>query len=149
MLAAAARIAVVAPSGVVDLPRIEAGMAVLRGWGFAPELLPHAGNRLRYLAGTDEERLADLREAFSGRWDAVWMARGGYGLARIAAALLSGPLARVPLIGFSDGTALLNGLADLGVPTVHAPVINSLAGWADEDSLAALRRVLAEIGRAS
>ena len=82
MLSPGARIAVISPSGISDLARLERGMDLVRSWGYAPSLLAAASDRHRYLAGTDAARLSDLQDAFSGRWDAVWMARGGYGLSR-------------------------------------------------------------------
>jgi muramoyltetrapeptide carboxypeptidase len=143
MLPPRARIAVVSPSGVSDPARLDAGLALLRDWGFTAELLPHARATHRYLAGTDTERLADLRLAFGGGYDAVWMARGGYGLGRLLSSLDPATLAPVPFFGFSDGTVLLNHLAAAGHPAVHAPVVHALASHNDEASRTHLRALLA------
>lgn len=140
MLPSQARIAVVAPSHAFDPARVEAGMAVLRGWGYRPELLPHTGERHRSFAGDDAARLSDLRAAIDGPWDAVWMARGGYGLARLLPEL--SPFDR-PFFGFSDGSALLSWLADAGGRAVHAPVLHSLGDQVDEPSRERLRALLA------
>lgn len=140
MLPSQARIAVVAPSHAFDPARVEAGMAVLRGWGYRPELLPHARERHRYFAGEDAARGADLRAALGPGWDAVWMARGGYGLARLLPGLA--PFDR-PFFGFSDGTALLSWLADAGGRAVHAPVLSSLGTLVDDASRERLRALLA------
>lgn len=137
-----ARIAVVSPSGISQTDRLDAGLACLRAWGHEPTLLPHARSQHRYLAGTDAERLADLRAAFDGSWDAVWMARGGYGLARLLPALRLETLAPVPLFGFSDGTVLLNWLAAAGRPAVHAPVLHALQSHNDEPTRQHLRTLL-------
>lgn len=142
MLPSQARIAVVAPSGAYDPARVEAGMAVLRGWGYRPAWVGPRPARLRYLAGDDDARLAELVAASAPEWDAVWMARGGYGLARLLPRLDLSRL-RVPLFGFSDGTALLNPLADAGGRAVHAPVLHSLADLCDDASREHLRRLLA------
>lgn len=133
----------VATSGAVDIERIEAGANVLRAWGHRVEVDPAVGVRYRYLAGADATRLESLRRAADAAWadgGAVWMARGGYGLARLLPDLIASPLPPVPFIGFSDGTVLLNHHRG---PCVHGPVINSLIGHADTDSLAHLRAVLA------
>jgi muramoyltetrapeptide carboxypeptidase len=143
MLHAGARIAVVSPSGNFDPARLEAGLGVIRDWGYRPELLPGAGRHHRYLAGTDAVRLADLERAFQGGWDAVWAARGGYGIARLLGQLRWDELAPVPFLGFSDGTGLLNALAARGRPAVHAPVLHSLADLCDDASRAHLRALLA------
>ncbi len=134
MLPKGARIAVVSPSGISDSGRLEAGLVQLRAWGFLPELLPGARAQHRYLAGNDETRIADLRQAFSGEFAAVWMARGGYGLSRLLDLIDWDTLAPVPFFGFSDGTALLNALACRGRPALHAPVLHALAAHNDEAS---------------
>lgn len=120
-----------------------AGAEVLRSWGYHVELDPEIAERHRYLAGDDADRLRALRRAAAAAaagQGAVWMARGGYGLARLLPALLAEPLPPVPFIGFSDGTALLNHHPG---PAVHGPVVNSLLGHADPESVAHLRAVLA------
>jgi muramoyltetrapeptide carboxypeptidase len=142
MLPERARIAVVSPSGVSQAARLDAGIALLAEWGYEPELLPHARAQHRYLAGADDDRLADLELAFSGDFDAVWMARGGYGLARLLPQLELNRLAPVPFLGFSDGTILLNQLALSGRPAVHAPVVHALASHNDEASRVHLRALL-------
>lgn len=143
MLKPGGSVHVVATSGVIDVERIEAGADVLRGWGFEVDIDPATTARHRYLAGDDTTRLVALRRAAAAAWadgGAVWMARGGYGLSRLLPDLLERPLPPVPFIGFSDGTVLLNHHAG---PALHAPVINSLIGHADKESLAHLRAVLA------
>ena len=114
----------------------------LRGWGYALELLPGVGRTHRYLAGTDAERRSDLHRAFSGEFDAVWAARGGYGVARLLADLPWRDLAPVPLIGFSDLTVLLNQVAARGAPAIHGPVLHSLSR-SDPASQEHLRRLMA------
>jgi muramoyltetrapeptide carboxypeptidase len=143
MLPVGARIAVVSPSGIYDPVRLEAGLDVIRGWGYRPELLPGVGRQHRYLAGTDAVRLADLERALRGGWDAVWVARGGYGLSRLLGQLPWDELGAAPFIGFSDASGLLNALAARGRPAVHGPVLNSLADLCDAPSREHLRALLA------
>ncbi len=143
MLAAGARIAVVSPSGISDPDRLDRGIALVRSWGFDLVELPHARAECRYLAGSDHERLRDLHEAFSGDFDAVWAARGGYGLSRLMPRIRWASLAPVPFIGFSDATSLLNGLAARRHPAIHGPVLHALDGYHDEESRLAIRAVLA------
>lgn len=121
---------------------------MLRSWGYRPDLLPGADARWRFCAGDDATRLSDLHAAFGGSYDAVWMARGGYGLLRLLPAL--GPLGawRTPFLGFSDGTVLLNPLAAAGGIAVHAPVVTSLGEITDEPSRAHLRDLLAGVATA-
>jgi muramoyltetrapeptide carboxypeptidase len=83
-LAPGARIAVIAPSSPFDRALVLRGMGWLAGryrLSFERDLFERSG----YLAGSDERRLAELdlrlRDPDLG---AILVARGGYGLGRIA-----------------------------------------------------------------
>jgi len=95
-----------------------------------------------YLAGSDERRLGELTAALADpEARAVIMARGGYGLLRILpfldpAALRARPR---PIVGFSDGTALLAYAARAGVAAVHGPVVTQLSGLPTRDHEALFR----------
>jgi muramoyltetrapeptide carboxypeptidase len=85
-------------------------VALAEALGFVPELGAHAADRHGYLAGRDEDRLADLQSAIADpRVDAIWCLRGGYGVTRLLDRLDLSPLRARPkaLVGFSDITALL------------------------------------------
>ncbi len=122
-------IRVVAPSGPVPRDDFEAGIAHLTR-RYRPRYDPAALFAADgYLAGSDEHRLAELNAAIRDpAARAVLMARGGYGLMRLlpfidAAALRADPK---PLVGFSDGTALLAFAAHAGVAAIHGPVITQM-----------------------
>ena len=126
-LAPGARVALVAPSGpLLERDDLIRAVALAEALGFAPELGDHAANRHGYLAGRDEERLADLQHAIADpRIDAVWCLRGGYGVTRILDRLDLSPLRARPkaLVGFSDITALLlAAYTSAGLVTFHGPV---------------------------
>lgn len=148
-LAPGDRVAVVAPAGPVPADRLDAGLAVLHGWGLDVVEMPHARDRLGrlpYLAATDEERAGDLMAAWCDPdVAAVVCARGGYGVQRMLdhldwdALAAAGPKV---LVGFSDITALHQAFAArLGLATVHGPVVTSL-GSGDDVSRAHLRDLL-------
>ncbi|WP_060878047.1 S66 peptidase family protein [Streptomyces scabiei] len=129
-LAPGARVAVVAPSGPVAEERLSAGLDILRGWDLDPVVAPHTLDRhpdFPYLAGTDADRAADLQAAWCDpSVSAVFCARGGYGVQRMADLLdwdairAAGPKA---LVGFSDITALHEAFATrAGVVTLHGPM---------------------------
>jgi muramoyltetrapeptide carboxypeptidase len=103
-------VAVVSPSSPVPTERLDAGLRVLTDWGLRPREGRHSRARNGHLAGTDEQRAADLDAAFADpQVRAVWASRGGYGMTRILDRLDWEALARDPklLIGFSDVSALL------------------------------------------
>lgn len=110
-LRAGDRVALVAPSGVVDTGRLDAGVAMLRSWGYDPVELPHVRAVHGHTAGTDTQRAADLQAAVDDPdYRAIWTVRGGYGLTRIVDRLDLDGLRRDPrwVIGFSDASALLH-----------------------------------------
>lgn len=127
-------VAVVAPAGIPDMDNIERSIALLQSWGLTVLRGEHLADRFRYLAGTDEDRSADLNWALSDpSVDIVWIARGGYGCVRCLPTLP----ARVPchktVIGFSDATALFCALKTMpNVRLIHGPTMNSLVAKVDD-----------------
>ncbi len=107
-------IAVIAPSGPVRPEYLERGVAALRARGHRVKLGEHVLAREHYLAGSLAQRLADWRAAWSDREvGAVWCARGGYGAMHLLPHLDDEQIAarRLPLIGYSDITALQTAIA--------------------------------------
>ena len=133
------RVAVVALSSPVPEDRLDAGLAVLRGWGLEVVEAPGLRDRhpdLPYLAGSDEARA----EAFVAAWTdpsvrAVLVGRGGYGVPRMLDRLdwdalrAAGPRT---LVGFSDVTPLLHAVvANLGHAAVHGPAVTGIGDGSD------------------
>jgi len=121
------RIAVVAPSCPLKQEAAQAVQALVRERGDC-EIAIHPQCFLSdgHFAGSDRERLAALREVMADdSYDAVWVARGGYGSNRIAeAALLDLPdAARSKLyIGYSDAGFLLGGFHKAGLEVAWGPM---------------------------
>jgi muramoyltetrapeptide carboxypeptidase len=141
---------VVAPSGPVPRAGFLAGAEILaRRYQLRYDDAIFASEG--YLAGSDERRLAELTAGLADPdARAVMMARGGYGLLRILplldpAALRARPL---PIVGFSDGTALLAYAARAGVAAVHGPVVTQLPTLPTSDH-EALYRWLEQAGPAT
>jgi muramoyltetrapeptide carboxypeptidase len=122
-----ARIALIAPSGPL-LERDDRTRAaeLCTAMGYEPRLGANAGQAYGYLAGRDEERLADLNAALSAPdIDGVWCIRGGNGMNRIIDQVDFAGFARhpKPVIGYSDITVLLLALwMRTGVVTFHGPI---------------------------
>ena len=121
------RIAVVAPSNPLKRQAAEAVEGIVRDRGdcevfFHQQCFLSAG----HFAGTDEQRLAALREVMADpAVDAVWFAKGGYGSNRIAeAAAREFPeVARSKLyMGYSDTGFLLAGFHKAGLEVAHGPM---------------------------
>ena len=121
------RVRVVAPSGVVNRERCEAGIRLLKDWGLEVERGEHLYGKLHTFSGSARERMADLQEAFDDRGvKAVFCARGGYGLSRIVDKIDYSGFRDNPcwIVGYSDITALhlwVNKFCD--VASVHGEMI--------------------------
>lgn len=113
-------IGVVSPSSAVDESALNESVRFWRERGFDVKPAPHLYEKHRFLAGTDEERAADLTAAFvDDSVDLIFAAGGGYGSARLLKKLDYDLISRhkKPFVGLSDTTAVqlaLNALA--GVP---------------------------------
>ncbi|MDR3135484.1 MAG: LD-carboxypeptidase, partial [Deltaproteobacteria bacterium] len=115
------------PASPIPKSKLKKGLGLLESFGFgfrhpsAP--LKEAG----YLAGSDEERLAGIAEAFNCREaKGVLAARGGYGCLRLLPKIDWSAFPAKPLIGYSDLTAFhLSRLAHTGQGGWHAPVVSS------------------------
>jgi len=145
-LAAGDRVALVSPSGPVRVARADAAVGVLTGWGLRTRLAEHALARNGYLAGTDEQRLADLNGAFADPdVRAVLCLRGGYGMQRIVDGLDLDAVRDDPklVMGFSDITALHLALwQGARLATVHGPVAAQLDKGAHSPTALGAKTVL-------
>ncbi len=103
--------ATLSPAGPVSSEEVERGISVLDQLGYSVIKMPHALDRIGYLAGSDKDRAADINDAFANpEIDAIICTRGGYGSMRLLD-LLDYDLIREnpkPFIGFSDITVLQN-----------------------------------------
>lgn len=106
-----ATIGIVSPASPQrDASRLERGIAYLEGLGHTVVCADHVHSMHGgYLAGTDDQRLADIHTMFSDkRIDAIFCARGGYGSARLLSKIDYALIRKNPkiFVGFSDITAL-------------------------------------------
>ncbi|MEJ3750218.1 LD-carboxypeptidase [Actinomycetes bacterium KLBMP 9797] len=136
------RVRVVSPASFPSAEWAEQVMETLAGWGLRPELGKHALDRRGFMAGSDEDRLADLNDALRDPGvRAIVAAMGGAGAYRIVdgldlAAVRADPK---PVVGFSDITNLHIALwAATGLAGVHGCV--GTGGRTDESC----RRLLFE-----
>jgi muramoyltetrapeptide carboxypeptidase len=147
-LESGSRVALVAPSGILpDRAQVELAIENARSLGWIPVLGENVSELHGYLAGTDEQRAADLNKALRDETiDAIWCVRGGYGAMRLLrdidfAALKANPR---PLIGFSDITALHAAIhSECGIVSFHGPTARGELTEFSRDSL--LRAVEAQV----
>ncbi len=129
---------VIAPSSSFEAPLVWRAL----GWLSRRYRVRYARGifaRRGYLAGSDERRLAELQQALEEPdVRAVLVARGGYGLSRLAHRVDWSALRARPrwLVGFSDATVLHVEACRQGVASLHACNLTAL-GRGDAASRAA------------
>ena len=115
----------------------------LEALGLKVKVGRHIMDRHGSLGGQDKDRAADINRFFDdSSVKAVLPTRGGWGTSRLLPLLDYATIRRNPkvLMGFSDITALLNGIhARTGLVTFHGP--NAGGRW-DEYSVGLVKRVL-------
>lgn len=120
----------VSPASPIEQDKVEPAIRLLEAEGYRIQLGRHAFAKDFFLAGSDQERASDLREAFEDpEVDAVYCTRGGYGAARLMPLLNLDQMAGSGkmFLGFSDITTLHLALNRRGLPTVHAPMALTFA----------------------
>lgn len=118
---------IVSPSACVDIENILLAQTHLQHLGHQVSLGPHVFAQYRYLAGTIEQRVEDLKQAsLDPTVDAIWCGRGGTGAAMLLP-FLGEWILNKPIIGYSDTTVLLNYVAMHGGQALHAPVFQEIA----------------------
>lgn len=127
-------VGLVAPAGIIheesEFSRMQRELADL---GLRSVFGDHVRNRHGYLAGTDQQRAADLNAMFANPdIDGIMAVRGGWGCARILPHLDFQAIADHPKVycGFSDNTTLHHALmAYSNLQTFHGP--NGNSDWTD------------------
>jgi len=120
------KVAIIATSSPVSETKLTAGIKILESMGLNPYTLDSCHKTHDYLAGTDSIRLKDLHTAFQDKQTkAIFVARGGYGAARLLPYIDYNLIKKNPkiFVGFSDVTALhiaLNQICKL--VTFHGPM---------------------------
>jgi muramoyltetrapeptide carboxypeptidase len=143
------RVRLVSPASPPEPADVAFGARVLEGWGLRVELGRHAFEKHgHFLAGKDEDRLADLNDALRDPGvRAIFTTRGGKGAYRIAhaldfAAARSDPK---PLIGYSDITILHLALwRQCRVVGFHGPQVGWDEKYCGNDAALHLRQAIME-----
>ena len=121
-------IGVISPaSAPSSTEKIEKGVRYLESLGYRTRVGKHAATVHGYLAGTDEERAADLNEMLNDRSvRAIIAVRGGYGTPRLLRLVDYRAAKRDPkiIVGYSDLTALQLALfRKTGLVTFSGPMV--------------------------
>ncbi|HEX5323160.1 MAG TPA: LD-carboxypeptidase [Capsulimonadaceae bacterium] len=138
-LPAGGTLGIISPSSPVDPSRLQTGIGWLQNRGFRTVLGRHALDRDGHLAGTDQDRAADLQEMYADPTvDAVLCARGGSSSMRLWRRIDWDSLRALPpkiFCGYSDITSLhIPFLQRLNVITFHAPTVWELGARASDSA---------------
>ncbi len=141
------RFGVVSPAGALPPEEFDAGVSALEKLGYRIRVFPHAREMMSYVSAPAAARVSDLNAAWGDSGlSAVLCSRGGFGSAHLLPLLDWKAMRRrrLPLLGFSDITALHLAMDKFGVGVpVASPMLRHFPEI-DEYSLttldAALRR---------
>lgn len=129
-------IGVVVPAGPVNLERIDRALARVEERGFQIKTYGDIYRSRRYLAGDDATRADELMAAFAdSETQAVWCARGGYGVVRLLERIDFDVIKANPkvFVGFSDITILHTTIQQrTGLITFHGPNLQDGFGKPDD-----------------
>ena len=103
-------IGIIALSGACEKEKVLQAKAFLESKGFNVKLSKNIFDKSRYLAGSDEDKISELKNFFEDKSiDIIMCARGGYGAIRLVENIDYDVIKHNPKIfcGFSDVTALL------------------------------------------
>ncbi|TWS95956.1 LD-carboxypeptidase [Reyranella sp. CPCC 100927] len=145
-LKAGDKVRFVSPASTPEREAVLHRAHVLRSWGLDVDFGEHAFDKDGYLAGTDDQRLADVNAALRDPTvRAIFATRGGKGSYRIADRLDFATARRDPkfLVGFSDITILhLSLWRECRLVGLHGALMDDDPGCLSPQSAAALKSAL-------
>lgn len=136
-------VAVCAVSNAVSKSDIANGISTLESWGLKVKLADNIYESDGRYAGSLSKRVEGFQKIVDNdNIKAIFMARGGYGASQVLPYLDLKVMQSNPkwVIGYSDVTALHIALNNLGVETMHGPMM--LGFTKDEESAESLKKAL-------
>jgi len=127
---------IVSPSGVINPDFIDGAERLFQSLEYKVIISRNAKAVYGRFAGTDEQRLQDLQEAFDDtQTDVILCSRGGYGLCRIIDKLSLNGIKQYPkwVVGFSDITVLHSALSAAEIPSVHGVMAKHISELSNND----------------
>ena len=131
-------VGVIAPSSPPDLHHLEQAIPFLeQQLGLHVKIGAHVSSKYGYLAGEDQERIADLHHMFiDPEIDGIICAGGGYGTGRLVTEVDYSIIKKNPKVfwGYSDITFLHTAIRQqTGLVTFHGPMLSSDVGTKNFD----------------
>jgi muramoyltetrapeptide carboxypeptidase len=120
------KVAIVSTAKRTEPHEVNDALAVLQSWGLEPVVGLNAFASHGFLAGTDEQRLADLQQALDDPTvKAIFFTKGGYGTLRIIDAIDWTAFKQTPkwLVGYSDITLLHSHVHNFDIQSLHGVML--------------------------
>lgn len=120
------KVGVIATAKRTEPEEIKFGLQTLKSWGLIPVIGANAFKTYGFLAGTDDERAADLQLMLDDpQIKAVFFTKGGYGTLRIIDRIDWMKFRQNPkwLVGYSDITLLHSHVHNFGIQSLHAVML--------------------------
>jgi len=124
------KVGVVSTAKRCEPHEINDGLALLKNWGLEPVLGRNAFETDGFLAGTDEQRLADLQQMLDDTSiKAIFFTKGGYGTLRIIDSIDWTVFKSNPkwLVGYSDITLLHCHVHGFGIKSLHSVMLQGIS----------------------
>ncbi|PWJ58295.1 muramoyltetrapeptide carboxypeptidase [Dyadobacter jejuensis] len=139
-------VGLLAPASIVRYEDLQEGIATLTDdWGLKVVEGQTLHSGYFQFSDTDQRRSQDLQTMLDHpELKAIFAARGGYGCSRIIDQLDFTKFLENPkwIIGFSDLTVLGNHLYNIGVQSIHGPMVKSMSLIGAEQASLALKNML-------
>jgi muramoyltetrapeptide carboxypeptidase len=139
------KVAIICMAGKAKLETIQPGIDLLTSWGLEVVVGETVGAEDGVFGGDDHLRKKDFQKQINDpEIKAVFSARGGYGSTRFLDKISWSKFKKNPkwVIGFSDITAVLCKINNLGIEAIHGPMPKMLAIEAGKYSATELRKTL-------
>ena len=120
------KVVVLSTARKVAPSELEPAIKILTSWDLKVQLGQYIFEEDNQFAGNDIQRLSDIQTALNDpEIKAIFCARGGYGTPRIIDHINWDNFVTSPkwVVGFSDVTILLNAIQNLGICSLHAPML--------------------------
>lgn len=135
-------VAVFALSNAVTKTELSDGIKILQSWGLHVIEADNLYNQDGRYAGTESERIEGFQKLVDDpSVKALLAARGGYGASQVLSYIDFSMLKTNPkwIVGYSDVTALHIALNNMGIQTIHGPMVKN---FSDANSVESLRKAL-------
>ena len=139
------KVAIVAPAKSIGENDIDKAVEIFEAWGLEVVTGRYLFSSFHQFAGKDDQRAADLQSAINNpEVRAIFCVRGGYGTTRMIDLIDFNPLRRSPkwIVGFSDVTAILSHLSNLGIESIHGIMPRLFGSDGTQAAIESLRKIL-------